>query len=76
MAQVIVRNIDDAAMRRLKRRAAQEGTPLESKLRALIVREAKTDRAAFRERARALRQELAGRKRSDSTRLIREDRDR
>jgi ribosomal protein S21 len=76
MAQVIVRNIDDAAIRKLKRLAEREGTPLETKLRGLIVREANSDRLAFRERARALRQKVAGRRHSDSTTLIREDRDR
>ena len=76
MAQVIVRNVDDAAIQRLKRRAARKGTSLEGELRTIIAEAARPDRSAFRERASALRRRLAGRGHSDSTKLIREDRDR
>lgn len=76
MAQVIVRNIDDGAIRRLKARAARKGTSLERELRTIIVEAARPDRSSFRERAAALRQKLAGRRHTDSTKLIREDRDR
>lgn len=76
MAQVIVRNVDDDAIRRLKARAARKGTSLERELRTIIVEAARPDRAAFRERAAVLRRKLAGRRHTDSTKLIREDRDR
>jgi plasmid stability protein len=46
MAQVLIRNIDDAAMRRLKSRAARKGVSLERELRTIL-----TDAA----RARVLR---------------------
>jgi plasmid stability protein len=76
MAQVVIRNVDDAAMARLKARARRKGVSLEHELRAVLVESARRDDARFPERAAALRRRLAGRRHSDSTGLIREDRDR
>ncbi|MBI1733591.1 MAG: hypothetical protein HYR51_00310 [Candidatus Rokubacteria bacterium] len=76
MAQVVIRNIDDAAMRRLKSRAARKGVSLESELRTILTEAARADRSDFDERAAALRKKLAGRRHSDSTVLIRKDRTR
>jgi plasmid stability protein len=76
MAQVVIRNIDDEAMRRLKTRAARKGVSLERELRAILTEAARTDRTGFAERAAAFRRKLGGRRHSDSTALIREDRDR
>lgn len=76
VAQVVIRNIDDEAMRRLKSRAARKGVSLESELRTILTEAARMDRASFAERAAAFRRKLAGRKHSDSTVLIRKDRDR
>ena len=76
MAQVVIRNIDDDAMARLKARARRKGVSLERELRAILTESARLDEAGFRERAATFRGKLAGRRHSDSTRLIREDRDR
>ena len=76
MAQVVIRNIDDEAMRRLKSRAARKGVSLERELRTILTEAARGDRAAFGARAEAFRGKLRGRRHSDSTRLIRKDRDR
>jgi plasmid stability protein len=76
VAQVVIRNIDEDAMRRLKSRAARKGVSLERELRAILTDAARGDRTGFGERAMALRRKLAGRRHSDSTRLIRKDRDR
>lgn len=76
MAQVIIRNVDDDAIRRLKDRARRKGVSLESELRAIVVDASRKDHAGFRERAAACRRRLAGRKHGDSTQLVREDRDR
>jgi plasmid stability protein len=76
MAQVVIRNIDDEAMARLKARARRKGVSLERELRAILLETARLDEAGFREQAAAFRRKLAGRRHSDSTRLIREDRDR
>lgn len=74
MAQVVIRNIDEAAMRRLKSRAARKGVSLESELRAILTEAARAERADFDARAVAFRRKLAGRRHSDSTDLIRADR--
>lgn len=76
MAQVVIRNIDDAAIRRLRARADRKGTSLERELRAILTEAGRADRTGFRERAAVFRRRLAGRKHSDSTALIRKDRDR
>jgi plasmid stability protein len=76
MAQVVIRNIDDAAIRRLKSRAARKGISLERELRTILTAAARADRTGFVERAGAFRRKLAGRRHSDSTALIRKARDR
>lgn len=76
MAQVVIRNIDDEAMRRLKSRAARKGVSLERELRTILTEAVRADRAEFAERVAAFRRKLAGRRHSDSTALIRKDRDR
>lgn len=74
MAQVVIRNIDDEAIRQLKERARRKGTSLERELRTIITDAVQSDRAGFRQRAAEFRKKLAGRKHSDSTALIRADR--
>jgi antitoxin FitA len=76
VAQVVIRNIDDEAMRRLKSRAVRKGVSLERELREILTEAVRVDRAGFGERAAAFRQKLTGRRHSDSTVLIRKDRDR
>jgi plasmid stability protein len=76
MAQVVIRNIDEDAMRRLKSRAARKGVSLERELRTILTAAAHADRTGFAERATEFRRKLVGRRHSDSTRLIRKDRDR
>ena len=75
MAQVVIRNIDEDAMRRLKSRAARNGVSLERELRTILTTAAQADRLGFAEEAAEFRQNLVGRRHSDSTRLIRKDRD-
>jgi plasmid stability protein len=76
MGQVIIRNVDDDAIRRLKERAQRKGVSLERELRTIVVEAAGNDRAGFRERAAKLRRKLGRKMHGDSTELIREDRDR
>ena len=76
MAQVIIRNIDDEAIRRLKARAERKGISLERELRTIVTEAARSDHAGFRERAAELRRKLGDGPHSDSTKLVREDRDR
>ena len=70
MAQVVIRNLDDAVIRRLKSRAARKGVSLERELRTILTEAAWADRTGFDERAAAFRRKLAGRRHSDSTVLI------
>ena len=76
MAQVVIRNIDEESMRRLRSRAARKGVSLERELRTILTEAARADRVDFGQRAAAFRRRLAGGRHSDSTRLIRRDRDR
>lgn len=76
MAQVIVRNIDEAVVRRLKERARRRGRSLESELREVLAAAARQEMAAFRERAAAIRARYEGTVQTDSALLLREDRDR
>ena len=76
VAQVVIRNIEEDAMRRLKSRAARKGVSLERELRTILTDAARADRSGFGQRAAAFRRKLVGRRHSDSTRLIRKERDR
>jgi plasmid stability protein len=74
VAQVVIRNIDEAVMERLRARARRKGVALERELRDLLSAAARGDRASFSERAASFRRQLAGRRHSDSTQLLRQDR--
>jgi plasmid stability protein len=75
MAQVIVRNLDDEVVRRLKERAALKRHSLEQELREILADAALGDRSALMEEAARIR-EMGGRyEMPDVVGLIREDRD-
>jgi plasmid stability protein len=74
MAQVVIRNIDDDVMERLRARARRKGIALERELRDVLTAAVRSDRASFRARAERFRQQLARRRHSDSTVLLRRDR--
>jgi plasmid stability protein len=76
MAQILIRRLDAALVRRLKRRARQQGRSLESEARAILEQAAQVDAAAARKLADRIRRSLRPRKFGDSTALVREDRDR
>jgi antitoxin FitA len=76
MAQVLVRELEDEVVERLKQRARRSGRSLEAELRLILQQAAvewSPDVMAEVERIRA---RFAGRTFSDSAELIREDRDR
>ncbi|MBM4132263.1 MAG: Arc family DNA-binding protein [Nitrospira sp.] len=77
MAQVLVRQLDDKVVERLKRRAMEHGRSLQSEVKT-ILEEAAPDYEAAWQRIERFRNRLkrSGRRFSDSTELIREDRDR
>jgi plasmid stability protein len=76
MASVLVRDLDPAVVDRLKARAQENGRSLQKELKAVL--EQAATHATWAE-ARAdidrVRQRFAGREFSDSTELVREDRD-
>jgi plasmid stability protein len=77
MAQVLVRQLDDKVVDRLKKRAKEHGRSLQSEVKT-ILEEAVPDYEAAWKRIDGFRKRLkkSGRKFSDSVALIREDRDR
>ncbi len=76
MAQILVRNLDDAAVERLKARAKGNGRSLEAEVRCILEQSAKVDMATARQMVLDMRERLKGRKFPDVVELIREDRDR
>ncbi len=75
MAQVLVRQLDDKVVDRLKKRAKEHGRSLQSEVKT-ILEEAVPDYEAAWKRIEGCRTRLkkSGRKFSDSAALIREDR--
>lgn len=76
MGQVIVRNLDDETITALKTKAALHGNSLEQELREILAKAAQPgpqDRLALADRIRAM---TPRKPQSDSTALVREDRDR
>jgi plasmid stability protein len=76
MAQIIVRNLDDDVVTRLKTRARDNDRSLEAEVRHILEQSAKVDMAQARLIVMERRKKLQGRKFADSVELIREDRDR
>ena len=73
MAQVLIRNLDERTVDKLKARAARNGRSLQAELQAILERaaEAVIDPRALSAR---IRRELSDRSHSDSAALIAEDR--
>lgn len=76
MAQVLVRDLDEKVVERLKARAQQHGRSLQVELKKILeeAATAASDLEAARRAAERLQRKFAGRKFSDSTELIAEDR--
>ena len=77
MANVTIRNLDDEVMARVRERAARHHRSVEAELRQIVTEAVRpVDLEAFKAAAAAIRARTAGRPQTDSTSLIREDRDR
>lgn len=77
MARVLVRDLDPAVVERLKARAQDHGRSLQKELKAILEEAAaKPSWDEARDAAERVRRMLGGRQFSDSTDLVREDRDR
>ncbi len=75
MAQLLVRNLDDALIARLRARAARNGRSVEAEHREILRAALAAREDDFWELARRLREETAGRDLTPSEVLLREDRD-
>jgi antitoxin FitA len=75
MPQLLVRDVPQDVVEALKRRAAEHGHSAEAEHRAILEEALRAGRAGFWERAAALRAETRGRILTNSTELIRQDRD-
>lgn len=76
MSQILVRNLDDAAVERLKSRARAHGRSLQAEAKNILEQSARIDVAEARKLVDCIRRSFEGRKFVDSTELVREDRDR
>jgi plasmid stability protein len=74
VAQLLVRNLEDAVVAELRRRAKAHGRSLEAEVRQILTSSARAERAVFRELAAAYRATTGGPDEPDSTALIAEDR--
>ena len=76
MAQVLIRELDDDVVTRLKERAQRHGRSLEAELRRILEQAATASFAEARLLAARLRRRLAGRIYTDSAASTAEDRTR
>lgn len=76
VAQVIIRNIDDAVVEALKERAALHKRSLEQELRIVLAAAVRPTPAERVSLARHIQELTLDTPQSDSTELVREDRDR
>jgi plasmid stability protein len=80
MAQILVRNLDEAVVQKLKERARREGRSLQAEVCGILARAAEEpppmDMAEARRLMAEIRSRFKGRTFPDSAELIREDRER
>ncbi len=74
MARVLIRDLEERTVERLKARAERNGRSLQAELQLIIERAADADIVESRIAAARIRRKLGGRKHSDSGALIAEDR--
>ena len=75
MAQVLVRDLPDEVVERLKAKAAAEGRSLEAYLRRVLEETSTLDRDEFFALAEAIASTTRDRPQTDSTEIIRRSRD-
>jgi len=75
LGQVLIRDVDDRDLTKLRALARENGRSLESELRQMIKERARSVQPDWRQALEEIQQRFAGRRFSDSAELIREDRD-
>ena len=76
MATVLIRNLEERIVDRLKRRAARNGRSLQSELRAILESASMVDVVDASALAARIRHKLSDRKHSESAALLAKDRKR
>ena len=79
MAQILVRNLDQEVVDKLKSQARKNGRSLQTEVKLVLTRHAlepTVDMETAQKMLAKFRKRFKGKKFSDSTELIREDRDR
>jgi plasmid stability protein len=76
MAQILIRDLDDETVRRLKDRARRHGRSLQGEAKLILTHAAGISSHDARKLARQWHKKLAGREIPDSTDMVREDRQR
>jgi plasmid stability protein len=74
MAKVLIRDLDDRTVERLKKRASRNRRSLQAELQLIVERAAASDVIESRSVAARIRKKLAGRAHSDSAALLADDR--
>jgi antitoxin FitA len=74
MARVLIRDLDERTVERLKARALRNGRSLQAELQMIVERAAVVDILESRDVAARIRRKLGGRKHSDSAVLLADDR--
>ena len=74
MAQILIRNLDEATVERLKQRAAQNGRSLQAEVKMILDQAIQVDPQIARQIAARIREKLKNRQTSNSTDLLREER--
>lgn len=76
MAQVLVRNLDEQVVKRLKARAQEKGHSLQAEVKEILEQATVLDMVAARKLVDTIRERFKGRQFDDSAKIIRRDRDR
>jgi plasmid stability protein len=76
MANVLIRNLEDRTVDKLKQRAARNDRSLQAELQAILERAASVDVVEGSALAARIRHKLSDRKHSDSAALVASDRKR
>ena len=74
MAKVLIRDLDERVVDRLKKRASRNGRSLQAELQMIVERAAAIDIVESRDVAARIRRRLADGKHSDSAALLADDR--
>ena len=76
MADFLLRDVDETVLESLKRRAAKHRRSLQAELHCVLERAAKQRQLDYKKASARIRKSLSGCRHSDSSDLLRNDRDR